>query len=259
MTRLRTKPTTEGRRRGIQSVEIGLHVLEALTALDEPANLGVVAEASGMSASQTHRYLQSLIAADMAQQDPATGRYELGPAALRLGLSALARIDAFRIANVEIEEFARRTRRTVQMAALGPLGPMVVRWHMGRPPVMTSFGVGSLLPLLSSATGHVYLAFAPEETEELAKRERAISGISAKDVEALRKKVRKEGCARASGAQIPGVNAVAFPIFDLQGRVVLTATALWPDTYHVPEDDMVEAELAERCLSISRRLGWTGK
>jgi DNA-binding IclR family transcriptional regulator len=239
-------------------VEIGLHVLQALTALGEPANLGLIAEAAGMSASQTHRYLQSLIVADMAQQDAATGRYELGPAALRLGLSALARIDAFRIANMEIGEFTRRTGRTVQMAALGPLGPTVVRWHVGRPPVMTSLSVGSVLPLLSSATGHIFLAFAPDETEELAKRELEITNFRADDVETLRQKVRREGCARVSGAQIPGLNAAAFPIFDLQGRVVLTATALLPDTYRVPAGDRTEAELAERCLSISRRLGWMG-
>ena len=30
---------------------------------------------------------------DMAQQDPLTGRYELGPFAMQLGLAALGRVD----------------------------------------------------------------------------------------------------------------------------------------------------------------------
>src|SRR6218665_1252269 len=142
-----TEGDADKRRRGIQSVEIGLGVLEALAALGEASTLGAIAQASGLSGPQTHRYLASLTAAGMTQQDRTTGRYDLGPAALKLGLSALSRTDAFRVADTAIEAFVRETGRTVQVAALGPQGPTVVRWHMGRPAVMTSFGVGAVLPL----------------------------------------------------------------------------------------------------------------
>ncbi|MGE0774127.1 MAG: helix-turn-helix domain-containing protein, partial [Sphingomonadaceae bacterium] len=111
------------RRKGIQSVEVGLRVLEALASLDEASTLKAVAQASGVSGSQAHRYLSSLIATGMAQQDPASGRYDLGPAALKLVLGALSRIDAFKITDSAISEFVHRAGWTVQIAALGPLGP----------------------------------------------------------------------------------------------------------------------------------------
>jgi len=160
------------RRQGIQSVGIGLRVLEVLAAQNGAAALGAIAQASDLSASQAHRYLASLIAAGMARQDTATGRYELGPGALRLGLAALSRMDSFREAAIALTDYVAETGRTVQMGALGPTGPIVVRWIMGTPAISTSLMVGSPLPLLSSATGHVFLAFRPEAaTRQMVERE----------------------------------------------------------------------------------------
>jgi len=255
-----TDASEPARRRGIQSVEIGLRVLGALAALDSAATLGAIAHASGMPASQAHRYLVSLIAAGMAQQDPATGRYDLGPAALRLGLSALARIDAFRITDAALTDFAERTGRTVQVAALGPLGPTIIRWAVGKPPVMTSFQIGSLLPLLSSATGQAFLAFVPPvETDHLLAQELAASTLSLSDVDAMRARVRQAGFAHVDGAMIPGLRATAFPIFDLQARAILTATALAPAHIARKHEERTTAELGGVCREISRQLGWTGQ
>lgn len=254
-----TEGEADKRRRGIQSVEIGLGVLEALAALGEASTLGAIAQASGLSGPQTHRYLASLTAAGMTQQDRTTGRYDLGPAALKLGLSALARTDAFRVADTAIEAFVRETGRTVQVAALGPQGPTVVRWHMGRPAVMTSFGVGAVLPLLYSATGHIFLSFVPEvETDPLLERELADSAMTTADVEALKAKVRAAGRAYVEGTMIPGLRAAAFPIFDMQGRAILSATALVPGAYKADDSGMVLDKLAAACREVSERLGWSG-
>jgi DNA-binding IclR family transcriptional regulator len=247
------------RRRGIQSVEIGLHVLEALAGLGEASTLGAIAQASGMSGSQTHRYLASLTASGMTQQDPGSGRYDLGPAALKLGLSALARTDAFRVADTAIEAYVRETGRTVQVAALGAQGPTVVRWHMGRPAVMTSFGVGAVLPLLYSATGHIFLSFVPEvEIEALLERELPESGMTLVEVEALKAQVRADGRAYVEGTMIPGLRAAAFPIFDLQGRAILSATALVPGAFKSGDGGAALEKLADTCRTVSASLGWSG-
>ncbi|MDB5437772.1 MAG: hypothetical protein JWM33_199 [Caulobacteraceae bacterium] len=251
------KTSSVSRRRGIQSVEIGLRVLQALAGLDQAASLGAVAQASGVSASQAHRYLVSLMAAGMAQQDPASGRYDLGPAALQLGLGALARTDAFKIADKAIADFVLRTGWTVQIAAYGPQGPTIVRWLMGRPAVMTSFTVGSVLPLLFSATGQIFTAFLPaSETAALIEREQAQGQITDAEIEALRLRVRAAGNAAVDGTMVPGLRAFAYPIFDIQGRPILSATALGPDAVSRSGDDAALAELARVCGEISRQLGW---
>lgn len=244
------------KRKGIQSVEIGFGVLEVLAGMREAAPLGAIAAACGLSASQTHRYLASLIAARMVQQDPTSGRYDLGPGALTLGLGALARIDAFRIADAAVSDFARRSGRTVQIAALGPLGPTVVRWNFGAPAVVTSLTVGSVLPLLRSATGQVFLSFLPEhEVQRLVDEELARdAGLRPVDVDALRQQVRRQGFASVD-ALIPGLRATAFPIFDLQGRAILSATVLATEAFDTAGDVAIRDELKAVCAQISAALG----
>src|SRR5262245_29841347 len=88
-------PTASQRRRGIQSVDVGFRVLAALAAEPEAAALGAIAKRAALSPSQAHRYLASLIASGMAVQNAASGRYELGPQAIQIGLAALARTDVF--------------------------------------------------------------------------------------------------------------------------------------------------------------------
>lgn len=211
-----------------------------------------------MTASQTHRYLASLVVGGMAQQDPASGRYDLGPAALHLGLGALARIDAFRITDDAVVDFVERTGCTVQVAALGSLGPTIVRWVVGRPPVMTSFHIGSVLPLLCSATGRVFLAFLPRaETDHLLDQELATGSLTRADAEAIRAEVKAAGFAHVEGTMVPGLRATAFPILDLQGRAILSATALAPGQTASAHEASVARELGRLCEEISAKLGWT--
>jgi len=244
------------RRQSIQSVEIGLTVLDALARLGKPAALSAVAQASGMSTPQTHRYLGSLINAGMARQMAGSGYYGLGPAALRLGLSALAVTDVYTIADEEIGLFSAETNRTVLVAALGPLGPIVIRWHAGSPPVVTSLSVGSSLPLLRSATGHVFLAFVPDrELADLVAREQDMAGLRPIDVEGVRARVSADGFAEVDGSLIPGLRAVAMPIIDIQGKAILAATLLSTDSFNRTDDAAVRSRFEETCSRITRAAG----
>src|SRR5687767_10524479 len=89
---------------GIQSVETGFAVLDALVEGGGPLTLGEVARGSGLSLSQARRYLISLVRCGLAFQDAATGRYDLGSRSLRIGLVALARVDAIDLATSALKE-----------------------------------------------------------------------------------------------------------------------------------------------------------
>lgn len=245
------------RREGIQSVGTGVRVLRELAGMDAPVALGALARACGLSAPQTHRYLVSLIEAGMARQNPADGKYDLGPGALELGLGALSRVDAFREADAALARFRDDTGRTVQLAALGPSGPVIVRWFMGAPPVVTALAVGSRLPLLRSATGHVFLAFRdPMETARLVEEETAAAGAQSDiDVDALACQVRKDGHSSVSETLIPGLRASAVPVLDLQGRAALVATVLASADMDPKSDAQAREALKAVCSGISRAIG----
>jgi DNA-binding IclR family transcriptional regulator len=244
-------------RRGIQSVTTGFRVLAALAAEPESATLGVIAARAKLSASQAHRYLASLIASGMAHQDAASGRYNLGPQAIQIGLAALARTDVFAEADPAIAAFVRETGRTTLIAALGPLGPTIVRWHAGRMPVSTSLSVGSVLPLLGSATGHVFLSFMRDDEADgaIAHFVPAAAHRRTRDAAAIRKDVRTAMSTSVDELLIPGLRATAVPILDIQDRAALVATVMATPAFARRDDKAVVEKLKNTCKQLTERIG----
>src|SRR5260370_15293587 len=76
-------------KQGIQSLETGIGVLEAVVRAQRPLRLMEIAEHTGLSASKARMYLISLIRTGMVEQDADTGTYRFGPRAAQLGLRAL--------------------------------------------------------------------------------------------------------------------------------------------------------------------------
>ena len=240
------------RRRGIQSVEIGLRVLSTVAGFPGPATLSAIAHQAALSPSQAHRYLASLVAAGMVKQEGRSGLYDLDSGAIGIGLAALTRLDLFAMADQTFSAFARETGRTCLIAVWGNAGPTIVRWFPGYPPVITSLAIGSTLPLRHSATGHVFLTFGDPGLIGL--HAEAIGRDDAEE-EAIRTKVRRSLSSRVAGDLIPGLRAMSVPVFDLQGRLSLVATALANSAFDPAEDDATTEALIAVCRRLTRVLG----
>ena len=65
--------------------------------------------AAGMSAAKAHRYLVSFQRLGLVVQDEHSTRYDLGPAALKLGLASLERLDAVQLARARMDALMRRS------------------------------------------------------------------------------------------------------------------------------------------------------
>jgi DNA-binding IclR family transcriptional regulator len=244
------------RRRGIQSVEIGLRVLSALAASRNWDTLTSVAARAGLSPSQTHRYLQSLIAAGMAVQNPNSARYGLGPATIRIGIAALARNDVFSVASEAVTTFTEKTGRTAFLSVWGEAGATIVRWFPGNPPVITALALGSVLPLLYSATGHVYCSFLmPQEIAGRLEQELENHPGGSINLQQIRRTTRIGLHAEVSGAFIPGLRAIAMPIFDIQGRLAAVATAISSTVFPTSGDRKALAALEAACRYATEKSG----
>jgi DNA-binding IclR family transcriptional regulator len=244
-------------RRGIQSVEIGMRVLGAVAGMTGPSSLSSIAQSVAISSSQTHRYLSSLMAAGMVTQEGKSGLYDLASGAIRIGLAALSRIDAFAIADDVMRQLVMETRRTGFVAVWGDAGPTIVRWYPGSPPMMTPLTIGSNLPLLRSATGRVFFAFG--ERVEIDRQVRLIgtndpAGIPT-DAEAVRERIRKVGYAGVEGDLIPGLRAIAAPVLDLQGNLVMVASLLAGVGFPPSGDAAAIEALVASCQRISDSIG----
>src|SRR6187551_97110 len=95
-------------RAGIQSVEVGFGLLDVLAKAPGPLMLRDLAAAAGMSAAKAHRYLVSFQRLELVAQDGSSTRYDLGPAALKLGLASLARLDAMKLARERVPKIVEQ-------------------------------------------------------------------------------------------------------------------------------------------------------
>lgn len=241
-------------RRGIQSVETGLRLLAELAAANDPVTLSSLSARSGLSPSQTHRYLQSLVASGMAVQQESL-RYDLGPGVMRIGIAALSRLDAFGAAELRIREFVDATGRTASLAVWSESGPVLVRWFPGRPPLLINLPVGSPLPLFASATGQIFLGLLGDAELEAPLPVARAQGFVIPDLASLRAAVRATLSAEAVPPQLAGLRSVAAPIFDLQGRVQLVAASVSSSIVPGARDLEIDRRLRQACRAATETIG----
>ena len=146
-------------RAGIQSLEVGFGLLEVLSISPGPLMLRDLAAAAGMSAAKAHRYLVSFQRLELVVQDPATTLYDLGPAALKLGLASLSRLDSVKLARQRLPPLMAQTGQTLALAVWGNQGPTLVHWEESPRALTVNLRLGDVMPLLSSATGLCFAAF----------------------------------------------------------------------------------------------------
>lgn len=245
-----------GHGQGLKSLDTALGVLTHMAQQTGPRSLTEIGRACGMPPSKVHRYLASFVAAGLVAQQGRSGRYDLGPAAMQLGLAALARHDFINSAADELAELSDETGMTVLLSVWANRGATVIRWERGATPTDTSMGLGTTLPLLNSATGRVFLAWgAPraigpvrdDQLRRLGRQPRLALDLepTKSGVAALVATIRERGYSTVEGRYIPGLVAAAAPVLDWQGEVQAAVTLVGTDpTLVTPGSGEIDSLLA---------------
>ena len=257
---------TDKARAGIQSLEVGFTLLDVLTQTPGPLMLRDLAARAGMSAAKAHRYLVSFQRLGLVVQDSRTTRYDLGPAALKLGLAALSRLDAVRLARERMPPLMEQIGHTLALAVWGNHGPTIVHWEESPQAVTANLRLGDVMPLLASATGRCFAAhvapeaIAPLVREELAraqKLQRTDLPRTQAEVNTLLAEVRTRGVARVVDTLLPGIVGFCAPVFDADGHMALGIVTLGSIATFDPEwGGAVEQPLRAAALQLSQDLGW---
>lgn len=255
-------------RAGIQSVEVGFALLQVLAQGEGPLMLRDLARAADMSAAKAHRYLVSFQRLGLVVQDAATTRYDLGPAALKLGLASLERLDAVKLARERVALLKEEVGHTVALAVWGNHGPTIVHWEESPSAVTVNLRLGDVMPLLTSATGQCFAAYAPREAiapmlkDEMARAQKqGRAGVpgTMTEARALLDAVRKRGGSRVVDTLIPGIVGFCVPVFDSDGHMALGMVTLGPAGSFDPEwGGAVEGPLRRAASQLSSDLGWRG-
>lgn len=253
----------ESAQQGIKSIEVGARVLQALERGRGPLTLSEVAKGAELHPAKAHRYLTSLVRTGLASQDPATGLYDLGPAARELGVEALRRVDSVRTASTFALDLRDETGHTINLSVWSDGGPILVGWDTGAHLLPIVIRLGSILPMLDSAVGHVFLGHLPKSVTgpviRAQQRQGATREMSAAEIDALRLESREAPYASTHNQMIFGLAALAAPVFGVGGGIELALGMVLPARLmSAGEAEALGGRLRETADQVSRALGYPG-
>ena len=242
-------------RNGVQSIEIGMAILAAIARIGRRVALSEIARELGYSPSKVHRYFTSFVRSGILVQQTDSGMYEFGPLALKIGLSAIGQIDAVRFASERLETLREATGMNVLLVVWGDMGPTVIRLEENIDAVRTNIRAGSVLPVLTTAIGRVFLSYLPPAlTERIVERECKESETAAAiDRDALIAQVRKDRLCQIESYVLPNVIAMAAPILDSKGEAAAVVALLTRPLASLPPSH--QDTLSAFCREISIRIG----
>src|SRR6202167_4987797 len=145
----------------IQSVERAAAILRLLSGRAKRPGVVDLAGEFGLSKGSVHGLLRTLQHVGFVEQDPETGKYQLGAALLHMGSIYLDGNELRTRALNWSDSLAARTGEVVRIGTLHDLRVLIVH-HVFRPDdSWQTLDVGSLLPAHATALGKVLLAHHP--------------------------------------------------------------------------------------------------
>ncbi len=251
---------TEIAGRGVQSIEVGGRILEALVRAGRPLMLRELSAGSEVPPAQAHAYLVSFRKLGLVEQDHATGRYQLGPFALQLGLARMRAFNPLRFAGEAAARLSAELALMVTVTVWGSFGATSVQVHEAADQVHVNARAGGVYSLTGTATGRVFGAFVPpaaiaprleEELAEGGSRQRIRAPVTRERFALEAELARRQGYAVAEGSPIPGINGLAAPVFDHTGQLQLVITVIGP-TRALPTGP--DSPQLAALLNLTRRL-----
>lgn len=250
---------------GVQSVEVGMRLLKALSEVGGRATLNELSALLSMHPAKAHRYLVSLIESGFVKRT-AHGLYDLGPYVLELATSYLSRLDPTTIASPIIEKLSTESNEGVILCVWGSSGTTVIRWLQSRRPISVGIRPGAVFSTTMSAAGRIFLAYLPRELtgpivqaelENFRVNPNPLAPASLEEVERIVLETRKHSLARVSGHSVEFVAALGAPIFDYRGDLVLSLVLFgFKSSFDIGWDSRNARLLQAAAGEISGKLGY---
>jgi DNA-binding IclR family transcriptional regulator len=266
---LPTDDTRQDAQAGIQSVEVAGEILRSILVSDGPQRLSEIARGARMPAAKVHRYLVSLVRAGLCAQDPISGRYDLGPLAMQIGLQGLGRFDTLRTAAEALEIVAEQIGETAALVIWGEQGPRFVRMIEARHAQASTVPATHICPMTWSATGLLFCTYEdPGRTKGLIAREleqnrltsRELAPQTTAELSAITARIQKAGVSTVANGGGSGIAGISAPIFDASGKLAMGMTVFGrTNRLDVEGASALVRHVCAATANISKLLGFTGK
>ena len=209
--------TTNKNQGGVQSLEIGLSILDVLIDRNEPMMLKDIAEAMQMHPAKCHRYMVSLIRKTYARQ-LSDGRYGLGLRANTLGHSKVNSNNILERLTQAANEIKDTLNCGVQIAKWFTEGPIIIQSVEPDSPISIITRIGSRMPLTTSATGQLFASYQSDKIiqplvmTEWQTDSKAVIAEKWQNFSHLQASIRTQGYATVTGDMVMGINAITIPV-----------------------------------------------
>ncbi len=240
---------------GVKSVSQAINILNVVAQMDGPVSLKEIAARAGVAPSKAHRYLQSLCVCGFLNQAAKSGAYDLGMETLRLGLAAINRVDIVNRAGEALTRLTDETASDSFLTVWADSGPTIVRFERSKRPTMAMLGAGVSIPILTSATGLVFLAFGHRDRVEDVVRRQTNDNFDAamKEVSAKVEEVRKAGYANSFGVIMPGRQCISAPLMSYDDKVIAAVSLVSLEHDIINPDSQAVTAMLDFCKRYSVR------
>jgi len=223
------------KRQGIGSLEIGLRILNYISAAPKPPTLKELSGALDLSPSRAHKYLVSLLREGYINQVNHT-QYTLGNSSLTLGISALRRINPIQLSYEAVDRLNEETDKTVSVTVWNGNGPLIIKWLDSSQPIPVNVRLGAELSPPNSASGRIYLAHLPakrrnELVDQYYKNSRSLprqrgKAVTREELQPHLNAIKRDNYCAFFSDYLPEINVLSRPVFDINGGIVTVITLL---------------------------------
>lgn len=191
-----------------------------------PQSLTDICREVGIHRSKAYSILNTLVGFGLVKKNPNRRGYTLGLGLLTLVGKMLENLNLPQLLEPILYDLAKKAGATVALGVISDDKTFVVAQFEGAPGLGVSAPIGHVTPITYGAHGKVIAAFLPEqELDQLLKKQDLFFYGKPDKFDKVRfmdeiTQCRLDGFAIELGDMIPGMNAIAAPVLDQDGRPI---------------------------------------
>lgn len=251
------RPVANGDRKFITALARGLEVLRAFTPTDSQLGNGEIAERTGLPKPTVSRLTYTLTKLGYLAHIERLAKYQLAPAALALGYTALANIRIRQLARTQMQELADYAGAVVALGTRDRLDLIYLELARSKHGAMLRLNQGSRLPIATTAMGRALIAGMPDAERAwllgYIKRQEGKNWPKVKaGIERAIKDFEARGFVLSLGDWERDINAVGVPITAPDGSGIYAFNCGAPQFQFTRE--RLEGDIGPRLVNMARNV-----
>ena len=262
---LASLPLVEGEQHpelSVKTIQRATSILRCFTVESPEMGLTVISQRTGLHKSTVSRLLLALQREGFAQQNPETGKWQLGLGLLNLAGVILAHMDLRTVAREYLRDLAMETQENVNITIRDGDEGVIMEFLPSTKPIRYAGRLGQRIPLQSTSTGKVLLTFLPnpERKKILGRSGSASFRSNQKALKDTLDQVREQGYAISHEEFEEGLSEIAAPIQDHTGQIIAAVGVSGP-TYRMGSGQIEKfaGPLLKAAGGISEKLGFASR